>query len=72
MYNNLEVWQISKFDSYNIIAKLGIMYEYTIKYLNFLLSSKCNRLFAANLIKNSKTISKQIFIFEMVLNNFVL
>ncbi len=54
MYNNMEARQVPKFDGYNIMARLSMMYKYTIKYSNLLLSSKCDRLLTANPIKNPR------------------
>lgn len=51
-----------EFDSYNIIIRLGIIYKHIIKYLNFLFSSKHDKLFIANLIKKFKIIVKKTFI----------
>lgn len=72
MYSNAELEQVLKFNGYNITARLGIIYEYTIEYSNLLFSSKRDRLLTANLIKNPKTTNKQILSCKTVLNDFIL
>lgn len=71
MYKYVEVKQVPEFDNYNIIISLGIIYKYIIEYSNLLLSSKHNRLLAANSIKNPRITTEQILVFKIVLNNYV-
>lgn len=47
-----------KFNDYDIMAKLGMIYEYMIEYLNILFSSKRDRLLVPNPIKNSRIMAE--------------
>ena len=70
MYKNVEARQVPEFNGYDIIAKLSMMYKYTIKYLNLQLSSERDRLLVTNLVRNPRITVEQIFIYEIALNNF--
>ena len=48
MYNSIEVVQVSDFEVYNITAKLGMIYVYTMEYSDLFLSNECKRLLPAN------------------------
>lgn len=52
IYNYIKAGQVSDFKVYNITTKLGIIYIYIIEYFNLLLFSECQRVLAANLIKD--------------------
>lgn len=61
------------FKTYNVTAKLSIMYASIIaKYSDLLFSSKCQRLLTRNPPRGPKTVTKQTLICEEALNNFTL
>lgn len=43
IFKNMEIKQVPIFNICNIVAKIRIMYKYTIEYANLLLFSKHNR-----------------------------
>lgn len=72
IYNHIEIGQVPNFKAYNITAKLGMMYMYTIEYSDLLFFSECQRLLIKNSIRGSQTTANQIRVCEKALNNFML
>lgn len=70
IYKNAKAKQVPKYNYYNIMIRLNIMYKLTIEYLNLLLSSKRNKLLVANLITNPKIMIEQTFICKIAIKNF--
>lgn len=70
IYNYVEARQVPNFKTYNIIAKLGIMYAHIIEYSDFLLSSERKKLLVTNPTKGLETIVEQICVYEKILNSF--
>ena len=70
MYKRAEAGQMPEFDGYDIMVRLGIMYEHTIEYSNFLLSRERDRLLIANSTRTSRLTVERTFRCETVLNNF--
>lgn len=70
IYKKAEVKQVLEFNSYDIIARLGMMYEHMIEYLNLLISSERNRLRIANPTKNPRITVKQTLVCKTILNKF--
>lgn len=50
--NYLKICQILNFVEYNIIAKLGIIYIYIIKYFNLFIFYKCSNFLIVNLTRD--------------------
>lgn len=67
IYKKAKVKQMPEFDGYNIMVRLDMIYKYIIKYLNFLFSSKPNRLLITSLTKNPKITIEQKFLSKTVL-----
>ena len=70
IYKKAEVEQVPKFHGYDIKARLSMMYKYTIKYSNLLLSRKRDRLLSANPTKTSRLTVEQTLRYKTVPNNF--
>lgn len=71
MYNHIDVGQVPEFESQHVTAKLAIMYERTLEYLDLQLFAKRDRLCATN-PQNPKTIAKQALVCKLALNDFVI
>lgn len=41
MYNNIEIKQVSNFEIYNIIAKVGMIYICIMEYFDLFLFNEC-------------------------------
>ena len=71
IYKRAKAKQVPKFDGYDITARLGMMYKYTIEYSNFLFSRERERLLAANPTRTSQLMVERTLRCKTVLNNFV-
>lgn len=72
IYNRRKSEQISVFGTYDITAKLGIMYPYIPKYSDLLFLSEHQKLLARNSSRGPKIAAKQIYVYNEALNNFAL
>lgn len=72
MYNCGKAGQIPVFEAYNVIAKLGMMYDGITEYSNLLLSGERQRLLAKNPPRRPKIAAKQTCAYEETLSNFAL
>lgn len=70
--DHIEIDHVPDFEKYDISVELGLMYVYTIKYFNFLLLSKCQKLLVTNPIRSPETIADQTCVYKKSLNNFSL
>lgn len=57
IYNHEEAKQVPVFETYNMIARLGMIYVSIAEYSNLLLSSEYENLFARNLVKSPKIVA---------------
>lgn len=70
IFKDVKVEQVPKFNIYDLTLRMGIIYKHIIEYANLLLFTICNRLFAATLARNLRTIVKLTIKYETALNNF--
>ena len=69
IYNYTDANKISGFELHDMTAKLAMIYKKILNYSELQHFAKCDHLHATN-PQNPKTITKQIFIWEEVLDDF--
>lgn len=71
MYYHIVATHVPKFELYDVTTKLGIIYKKIIKYSKLQIFAKYDYLLVTN-PQNLKKITKQLFVYKIILNCFVI